>query len=63
MSSSFKSINLFVRKYFYVTVNTLREDGISEVTLAPSESEDTKAVVRRFSGREIESVADGKYIF
>ena len=53
----------FVRKYFYVTVNALREDGISEVTLAPSESEDTKAVVRRFSGGEIESVADGKYMF
>ena len=52
-----------VRKYFYVTVNRLLDNGISEVVSAAPEDDDTRSVVQRFSGREIVSDAEGRYYF
>lgn len=52
----------FYGKSFYVTLNRLREDGISEIVLASPDEEETKVVVRRFSGHDLVSDPCGKYL-
>ena len=49
------------RKSFSVTENVLRKDGVSVVRPANADSPETKAVVRRFAGKDIEIGKDGEY--
>lgn len=51
------------RKSFSVTENVLRADGVSVVQPADAGNPETKAVVRRFAGKNIKVGIDGEYVF